>query len=480
MEEKMTQNKNNNGNIIITCADAITNLIQTFFIFCAHPFVILAQKVSNRTKDTMVVISTFLIMLQVYLRQTGVSLFLLGFLDVPNWILYSLFDIIACIIMAFFAFGSIQGSLKKVKCNPYMVLLWAGFCIFMLISAIFVSLDWAAYTAIFTIVFPALYFIWQNRRDYNTLFSLVIKGIVIFNVVFIVLSILFRPVGSQQYSGMFNNPNSLGQYVTLMMPIFLIHYENSLKKKNKKGVVTSLLGAGTTCAFLTFSCSRTAIVSVIGIVLVWAGIKLVWERKKEKIRRIAASILVLAVVCGVAVPLTWGVIRVGTRMTFSIIMQGQSVDLDSSMGDIFNKLNKRIDTTDKDLNKLSTHRTIIWEEYISRLSFFGHNRGEIYVVGYGFANTTHNAPLQAAYDNGIAAGVIYAVFNLLSLFLSFQYYRKNKETDYAKLPFILCVGYTLTSLLASIIHPFGYGLGFLFWIVQAPLFDRHCEEEKLV
>ena len=75
-----------------------------------------------------------------------------------------------------------------------MTLLWAGMCIFFIVSAIYTSLDWATISIIFTLVFPCVYFIWNNRRDYGTLFRLVTKGLVSFNLVFFVLSVLFSPI----------------------------------------------------------------------------------------------------------------------------------------------------------------------------------------------------------------------------------------------------------------------------------------------
>lgn len=471
------------NHIFTKIADSIVYVLQSIYLFCATPFVKLANKMSEKVKNGIIVAVSFLIMVQVYLRQTKISLYWLELLDPPSFIKYTLIDAVACLLIALFAIASIKGTLKRVKCNPAMVLLWTGMSLMMLINAEFISLDWAAYAIIFIIVLPAVYFVWQNRRDYSNLFFLVIKGVILFNIIFIIGSIFLRPVSNQQYCGLFINPNSLGQYLTMTVPIFLVCYDIAIKKQKKSSIVWSLLGLGTATGFVVFSCSRTAYVSLIATALVWIGLKLYfWKKQKnQELKKILIPIVAAIALCAIFVPLTWNAIHYGTKLATAVLPHGSGVSINSSIDDIFSRVNKRVATKDKDLNMLSTHRTLIWKEFLKQVGVLGHSRGDIFVKGYGWANTTHNNVVQMAYDNGIFAAIFYLAFNLLSLWLSFKYYLKTRiKSDYAFIPLLISIAFSLTSLVSSVFHPFNYGLSFMFWMVQIPLFDKCLGEEETV
>lgn len=475
----MTESLNEN-NFFVKIANNIIYFLQSIYISCSTPFVKLSNKMSEKVKNRIIIFLSFLMLVQIYLRHTKISLYWIDMLHVPGFVKYTLPDAIVCLMMVLFGIASIKGDLKRVKCNPVMVLLWTGMCFFMLISAVFVSKDWATYSIIFIIVFPAVFFVWQNRRDYTTMLSLFIKGVIIFNVIFIVGSMLLRPVTWQQYCGLFNNPNSLGQYLTLTIPIFLIFYEIGIKKKKISSIIWSLIGLGTSVGFLVFSASRTAFVSLIAIAVVWLGFK-IYFAKKQGLKVVLLSVAALALVCVAFVPITWTMIRYGTVATYSIIPRSSDVSLDSSMKDILSKVDKRVSTQDKDLNSISTHRTLIYQEFLKRIGIMGHSRGEIYVSRYGWANTAHDNIIQMAYDNGTLAAIIYAAFNLISLWLTFKYYLKMRlKNDFAILPLLFSIGFLITSLVTSVFHPFNYGISFVYWMLQIPLFDKYLGEGETV
>ena len=475
------QKMNQCTSLLTKSADGLVSFLQTIFIFCGRPFVWLSGKINEKVKNGIIVGSVMVILFLVYLRKANLSLKLLDMLNLPGAINYIFFDAIACIIMAIMAIASIRGPLKKVSCHPAMVWLWALMCFFMIFSAIVVSLDWAAHSIIFTIVFPVIFFIWQNRGDYRTLFRLICRGIIIFNAIFMVLCFIMAPLNEEMtyYCGLFDNSNAFGQYLTAIFPVFLLQLGFSIKHKKIWGIVGSLVEIMICFAFLLLSTSRTAMVSMIGIFVVWVVLNLWFYRDRRNLKRMGAAVLSVIIVCVIAIPVTSGLFKVGSTVSSIAANLEGGNSTGESINNIFDRLNGKLDLTDKDADKISTHRLIIWEEYASRLGMLGHSRGQIEVEGYGRAGTTHNNILQVAYDNGILAGVVYIAFFLLSLWRSLVYYQKNRDRHrFAMFPLLLSTGFFLTSMLASVFTPFGYEISFLYWMIQTPLMGRNLEEGK--
>ena len=181
----MNEYTEKSGNLLERAADLLADLMQTIFLTVLKPFVGLAQRMSDRLKNFLISASFFGIMVIIYLEHTNITSLILQHLPLPSVVKYVFFDLLGCVLMAVVAVCSIKGPLQRRRSNAMMTLLWAGMCIFFIVSAIYTSLDWAAISIIFTLVFPCVYFIWNNRRDYGTLFRLVTKGLVSFNLSFL-------------------------------------------------------------------------------------------------------------------------------------------------------------------------------------------------------------------------------------------------------------------------------------------------------
>ena len=58
------------------------------------------------------------------------------------------------------------------------------------------------------------------------------------------------------------------------------------------------------------------------------------------------------------------------------------------------------------------------------------------------------------------------------------YLRRRKGDPYAIFPVLLMPGYLVTSLLASSYPPFAYSIALVYWLVQAPLFEKKIREPE--
>lgn len=512
----MNEYTEKSGNLLERAADLLADLMQTIFLTVLKPFVGLAQRMSDRLKNFLIGASFFGIMVIIYLEHTNITSLILQHLPLPSVVKYVFFDLLGCVLMAVVAVCSIKGPLQRRSCNAMMTLLWAGMCIFFIVSAIYTSLDWAAISIIFTLVFPCVYFIWNNRRDYGTLFRLVTKGLVSFNLVFFVLSVLFSPITGGQYRALFTNANSLGQYLTCTIPLFMMNYTLAWRKigqkprvaapvrfdahhpgtwfrylafvcRMHKELIPSLLGLGTSVALIVFSRSRTALLAAAVTLVLWFVLNYIVAHWGEGFKAIALRAvqhivpMVLAVV--ICVPGTFWLIKGGTYVVYyyaavnDLLPEGYEY-LDprlqgTRLDDAINAAMDRLDTEGKTADQVTTHRTLIWKAFAQRIEPFGHERGQIYVHDYGVAATAHNCIIQILYDSGIFTALFYFAINVASGFRALLYYfRRRKGDAYAIFPVLLMPGYLVTSLLASSYPPFAYSIALVYWLIQAPLFEK--------
>ena len=145
----MNEYTEKSGNLLERAADLLADLMQTIFLTVLKPFVGLAQRMSDRLKNFLIGASFFGIMVIIYLEHTNITSLILQHLPLPSVVKYVFFDLLGCVLMAVVAVCSIKGPLQRRRCNAMMTLLWAGMCIFFIVSAIYTSLDWAAISIIF-------------------------------------------------------------------------------------------------------------------------------------------------------------------------------------------------------------------------------------------------------------------------------------------------------------------------------------------
>ena len=510
------------GNLLERAADLVADLMQTIFLVVLKPFGGLARRMSDRVKNFLISASFFGIMVIIYLEHTNLTSLILKALPLPSIVKYVFFDLLGCVLMAVVAICSIRGELQRRRCNAMMTLLWTGMCVFFIVSAIYTSLDWAAISIIFALVFPCVYFIWNNRGDYGTLFALFTRGVLAFNVLFFVLSVLFSPITGGQYRAIFTNPNSLGQYLTCTMPLFLVNYSLAWREwakkprtvpparphwrhpgavvkyaafvcRDHKGLFPSLLGLGTSVALIVFSRSRTALLAFAVSFVLWFILHYVVDHWGEGFKAIALRalrhvlpIVLAAVIC---VPATFGLVKGGTYVVYYYAAANnllpeeyQYLDprlngakLDAALDAAIDRLN----TDGKSADQVTTHRTLIWQAFLKRAEPIGHERGKIYVHDYGVAATAHNCIIQILYDSGFFTALFYFAINVASGLRALLYYLRRRKSDpYATFPVLMMPGFLTTSLLASSYPPFAYGIALVYWLVQAPLFEKKIEEPE--
>lgn len=340
-----------------------------------------------------------------------------------------------------------------------------------------VGYDILVFAADILLPFPALYIIWINRDDIETLYSIISAAILISGIGCFLYSIYLLLNGENlmvagRFAGVTKNPNYYGMVglsVILASEFMLI---------NKKTSRTALAGlsvcAGIGTAMVIKSVSRTSILSAIISFTTFSiffikTIKINEHTIGGYIRRIiaAALIIVAASTAGVFLQnidpsstidddkVSRSIAAVNTDMALFVQNPNESEEQSYTIKERFG--------VDTDINSYSSGRIEIWNRYISYLNMIGNDYPEMY-------NKAHNNALDYAFRCGIPVGLMYVLFYcfIVTSALTRLFGRRYNRTAYFWASTITLI-YAIYSVVEISTLPFTRYIPCLFFLSFSPL-----------
>lgn len=409
--------------------------------------------------------------------------------------------IIGALLMGVIIIFTMNGPIKPQRWNKTVSILWFGTGALQLLSGIFVSMEYLPLACIWLVGFPALFLVWNNRKDYPALFAEVaIAGNACFLLV-ILSSALCYPLGANAYGGILQNPNGMGQWITFAYPLilFLCHCE---KRSKMKWLYYGEIGL--VFLFCVLSRGRTALLAIVAMTLVWIVLRIrccpkgVWDQWKR-----VPVFAVCVVIAGAsfflvnqaaepisgymelpqinADPEIWGddiEMEDPEFQETDIPNHGDPTQNGSKNEHYLKKLLERIlgmDKTGKSLEDYSSGRTGIWLEALESSNWMGHPSREHIITDRNgdVGSNVHNTIFQFIYDNGILTGLLFAVMMAYAWIKMFVLaWKRRAPTGVEVTCLTIQTGYILTSFLASLNLVFLYLIGFIYYLTFAVLFDK--------
>ncbi|NBI63074.1 hypothetical protein D3Z38_08380 [Clostridiales bacterium] len=169
---------------------------------------------------------------------------------------------------------SVDRPLKVLRWNPMLGIPWAIYGIVSFIVSLFFDIGpgFLPFSVCVLFLFPCLYLVWNNRQDYDTLFALASKAMVVNLLIFFVISILFYPMSEEtvtygRYMSSTANPNTLGTIAasSITCCLYLIF-------QNKRPVPLYMVTCAIASSMLILSESRTSFISAflqLGLFLIF-------------------------------------------------------------------------------------------------------------------------------------------------------------------------------------------------------------------
>lgn len=276
------------------------------------------------------------------------------------------------------------------------------------------------------------------------------------------------PLSGEQYCGIFNNPNLLGQFVSSAAICVIYLYE---KEERQKIRIPLLMLFGMLFALTIFSRSRTTLLAFACVAVVYLIYILI--TKSGLMKRMVAFLLAVMIM----LPVSYGVLGVVTPAICELT--GIEIDMRYSLQD---ELEATYDRYMKGLNNeasFTSGRSQIWCDFIEDTGLKGHKSDvlEVKYSGGTYTVNSHNTFIQVAYQSGIISGLAFVlVFGAACIYILRIILKKsfNKEDLFAA----GCVANSVPYLLlANVLGPYAAYSMLPFWLITIPYyFIKQCEK----
>jgi hypothetical protein len=415
-------------------------------------------------------------------------------------------DIIGCFFLAGIAIFSINGNLKKYPWNRQFVFIWYVFAILLFISGLLHSVEnsYWLWSVSMLAGFPGFYLIWQNRKDYDTLFKLISSAMLVAMFIFFVIC-LYTVNSEMNVSGRFSsvmrNPNHLGK-LAVSGTTAAFYLAITSKRMWLYGIS---VGIGWKLAQL--SGSRAAIIVFIAQVIVFLVYYIKYMYQIKGFREIIGNLIFLICVSALCSGGAEKGIEYYQKQHDAIIIQEKedaesekkeseeniqvtesnqpTEETDNNPPEISqipveqneDVLKDRSDIKGKTVDQISSGRTIIWKYYIKNLNFKGNdwkkykaNTPEYY---YQWA---HNDIIEISYRSGIFAGIFDFIFLFyLGIYILKYVFLKKEIKPYVCFTSLCILTYGGYAMLDVISFPFSMQYTFMFFVSLMPVFERRNE-----
>ena len=357
---------------------------------------------------------------------------------------------------------SVNGKLIKKQCNTQFCSFYFLTGILMLISCILneTKLVHEIYALQWLLLFPMLYFVWNNREDYSVLYTLIAKGFSYTGIIYFVLLLIAFPKSAHEVSGAYigttTNPNILGLIGCSIAISSLYLY--MVQKKHILPLVTLCAGLG----LAVMGESRTSLLAICFSALICIIYSTYYFIKKKYVHKnLFVKIIVGLIVVLISIPI------------FNMAFDFMQIAFAKS-SNIFEKFRYA-----GDLNAFSTGRINLWQYCIENATFFGNDVGTtIPYNGTNYAGA-HNSIVEMIYRYGILAGITYTITMALMVIYGIKI---SINSDYKTGVFLMCIipAYFVVSMLEVVFLPYNVGVGMIMIFALCPLFGYKSKNKKQV
>lgn len=363
-----------------------------------------------------------------------------------------------------------RNELIKIKPSVVMIVLQLLGLLYLVFGIIYKTPTYITYACFFIAIIPGLACLCSNSSYWRELVKYLFFAGLIASQIVVFACLLFAPISTGQYSGIFINPNHTGDFTSFGL-LCSLYFEDDSRKSIRvfsKVLILELI------AFTIFTMSRTTILASAAILFVYYIPKL--KQKKSFVKLLISIGLVAAIYFGFFYFLSYV-----TPHISSLFMSSQ--DKRQSISDEFSYFNDRIGKGISDERDISSGRFDIWKTYISKLNFSGHDGRALFFKDYygpgeGTHQNAHNAFIEVAYQTGYIGGIIYLLLTLLAGIKVFHTYLLHKMDSASSLWLCIFLNAFIRGLLSSTISPASnFDMFFLCLIVIPMILARKQPNE---
>lgn len=262
---------------------------------------------------------------------------------------------------------------------------------------------------ILLLIYPCFYFVWNNRKDYETLFDIASKANLEIGMMFFIYCILIYgndifQTDRGRFQGPIKDPNlySLIGMAMVCSAMYMIYR----KRKDRYIPIVYIVAATIGFAIIVLGQSRSALMVGAGAMIITSIFSF---KNSERVTRAFKKAMVFIVVL---------LICTNAPMVISNAdSPGEGIATEES------SFFERFSFKGKDLNTFTSGRADIWEKYAEKLNMTGNNFDETdWTVMTGDTVThAHNNFLEYGYRCGIPVATMFILLELFAGLITLKY-----------------------------------------------------------
>lgn len=457
---------------------SMNSIIQSLYIFTLNPIYRLTGKISVNIRNAVIFVIFLLFFLYfVFLRSTLLNPYLSNIL--PTMFARQLWGIVLLLLLSIF---SINRQLQQVEWKMIVLipqlLMGLGIVITGFIHPIGDGYQTFGFMLLF--VFPCLYFVWNNRQDYDFLFKLLVYAMLIVNMCVFIISFYYAAKGQltmegPRCRGIMSNANcySLIGLELVLGAVYLL----AKKQCNWPLFVFLCSSIGTGFGIILTGQMRLAIIILFFCVL--SSILFVIKTKTTKI--IITSKMLIRCLIGVVIViqmimLSFALVEINNKAVASINEASQIANEQSDTADKPPTVVDRFSVNGKDANSFSSGRVIRWKLYGKELNLLGNNFDEYdmdkMTAGQPYPYA-HNIFFEIGYRCGIPVGVLSVLIIIITGIMALRYlFFKKYNNPYLLFPIMAVITYAIEALLDCAALPFFQAEDLIFYFAMIVFIDK--------
>ena len=335
-------------------------------------------------------------------------------------------QVIGSVIFLIIVIISINKPLVNIKWNigVYYSMVLFGIGILLIEKVHPIGDGYVMYAIDLILLFPALYYVWGNRGDYKTLYTLLSLAIWVLGLASFIYCCFLAIEGSLgvvngRVTGLRANANTFSRLgvILFLSSIYLI-WE---KWSNKLAIAIYSTGVGIGLSYVILSASRTSLISVLVCLISLTLISLKSKKREKGLEKtlkvfimisIGATLFVMGVQLNDINEHSINRERLLKESLENIETSNAVENTEEKPNDINNAVNRIV--SKRDANSYSSGRLNIWRVYSKHISFLG-SEYEVLKTELGDAKVyyAHNNVIEYIFRCGYLVGSIYVVFFLL-------------------------------------------------------------------
>lgn len=393
--------------------------------------------------------------------------------------------LIETVLLAIITVFSIKEHLKPVKWNRlfYWTYFLFSFWMFAMCFVHHTGEGIRPFSIMLIIIFPCLYFVWDNRGDYESLFDKMALGTTISAIVFYIVqmySVLHGNILVEgiRYQGTTANPNNLGM-ICIAFFVSAIY----LAARNRKAEIIFFVIAGFALSLIFLSQSRGSTLSILAALIIWI---VFYIGNKETRKNFLSLILALLIIGASAFAGDLAMDRMSDAYVQNSITeetQHEEAAAPSQAQTVF----ERFENTGGGINGFSSGRVAILKYHLKNLNMLGHDYTKAYENNLQdnlkLRKWAHNTILEYASRCGIPAGILFMIIEIMAaVYMVCVIVSPRRRTTGSLFAAMVIAAYGVQSFIDVMYLPDQYNLFMEFMIVLVVLGrrrDYHSDHTEL-